>query len=147
MRLTAIFVAIVCVWLSATSATAQTTFNPTTAEITPSADYLVQMADGTNLTTGLRVQYFLQGVNPTTGSPVMTVDLCKPPLNSAGKVVVTRSACTGTAPLFATPLLTNTSYFATSTQYGPGGESGRSPASNPFVLSGAPQAPLSTVIR
>jgi hypothetical protein len=128
-------------------ATAQTVFNPTAVEITPSADYNLQLSDGTNVTTGVRVQYFLQGVNPVTGSPVMSVDLCKPPLNSASKIVVTGSACATGGLLFGTPLLVNTNYFATATQYGPGGESVRSAASNPFALLNGPRPPLNVVVR
>jgi hypothetical protein len=129
------------------TADAQTVFNPTAAEITPSADYNLQLSDGSNVTTGIRLQYFLQGVNPLTGSPVMTVDICKPPLNTAGKVFVTVSACASGGLLFGTPLAVNTSYFATATQYGPGGESARSPVSNFFVLLNAPRPPVSIVLQ
>jgi hypothetical protein len=147
MSITRACVLLVCALALAAPAAAQTaTFNPRTVVVTPSADYNVQLADGTNLTTGLRLQYFLSGVNPATGSPVTTVNLCKPPLTTAGTVVVTGTACNG-GLLFATPLLSNTTYFATSTQYGPGGESARSPASNPFVLSGAPRSPLSVTLQ
>jgi hypothetical protein len=134
----------------ASIASAQTTptFNPRTVTITPGADYNAQLADGTSLVTGVRLQYFLQGVDPLTGSPVTTVNLCKPALTAAGLIVVTTSTGTACANalLFATPLVTNTTYYATATEYGPGGESGRSPASNPFALSGAPAKPLAVAV-
>lgn len=102
--------------------------NPSTIDITPSADYTALNPDGSPMTTGIRVQYFAQGAT----SPVMVNDLCKPPL-VAGHVVVTASACSG-GLLFGTPLALNTTYVVTATQYGPGGESPRSQVSNLFEL-------------
>lgn len=101
------------------------------------ADFATLQADGTPLVQEVHVKFFLQGVNPSTGTPVQTSVL----LRSALTLASGTTDCYGAA-LPAVPMAPGSVYFAVATEKGAGGESGISPASNPFGLAGTPSVPV-----
>jgi hypothetical protein len=89
--------------------------------------------------TGLSLAYYLEGVDPNTGSPVSTIPLGKPAKTTVGTVWAAPTQ------LLAVPV--GQRYIPYSLASNAVGSSGRSPAGNPFGRSApatVPSAPAGT---
>jgi hypothetical protein len=118
--------------LWAAMASAQTvTIDPTTIDFLPSADHYETNLDGTYVVA----KYQFDAVPMNGIGTIVSIDLQRPSLNSAGHIVVDLSAALSTI----TP---NVTYTATVSAIGqPGTTPGVSLPSNPFARAGTPKAP------
>lgn len=129
--------------MSALPATAQTVYNPKLIEF-DSPDHLTDCS-GVPCVSAYVVEYWLQGVDQTTGQPVSSGTLPK-------------ASITGTAPTYTsllssiTPILgipVGVTYVARVRAVGitPDLLSDRSAASNPFASASVPRPPLAVSVR
>jgi hypothetical protein len=102
--------------------------NPSWVCVTPGADYnATDPVSGAPRVTSLGLAWYLEGVDPATGSPVSSVNLGKPTMNAQGAVWAQPSQ------LLAIPVGQRFIPYATASNAA--GVSGRSPAGNPFGRS------------
>ena len=124
--------------LGAVSAQAQTVYNP--------VNVIFDSPDHAALVTSYVIEYWLPTVDPATGSPVTSGTIPKSAVTTnptpPGAYQAPLSAIT---PMPAVPV--GTTYVARLKCIGSGGESARSPVSNPFVFLSAPQPPASLQLR
>lgn len=118
---------------------AQTVYNPTLIEFS-SPDHDTQV-------TNYAVEYWMQGVDPTTGSPVSAafIDKTKMTVVAGSSPLLYRVLLSDFSPILGIPV--GPTYVARVKAIGPGGESPRSAPSNPFASAVAPATPTSVSIR
>lgn len=101
--------------------------------------------DHETLVSAYTVEYWLEGVDPATGSPYQVMTLAKTSLNLEGGVY--RASLSSLQPLPVIPVGKNFKATVTAIGLDTSLKSPRSGLSNPFALAPAPASPASVSIR